>query len=162
MGDVSENWDQQPGEPTPPPASYLPYGTPEVPEAEGPVVPTEQPSPYAPPVPHQPYGAQPCYGAAFGATHQRATTALVLGIISVVAPFLGCIFFPTGIVSVATGIPAIVIGSRAMREIDQSPTHYTNRGSAVGGLVLGIIGTTLGALSSLLIIWFIGAFWVVS
>jgi hypothetical protein len=35
------------------------------------------------------------------------------------------------------------MGASARRKIDQNPQAYSNRGSAVGGLITGIIGTVL-------------------
>lgn len=71
-------------------------------------------------------GSEPFAGTA---EHGLATTAFVLGIMSVVGmPFVGPV--------------AWVLGRRAVREIDSSlVTRYRNRGIGVAGIVLGIIGT---------------------
>lgn len=78
------------------------------------------------------YGA-PQYG--YGGTpaeHPRGTTILVLGILSIVC----CGLF--------TGIPAIVMGKKALAEIDaQPPGAISNRGSVKAGYICGIIGTAL-------------------
>jgi hypothetical protein len=79
------------------------------------------------------YGMPPAYGAPrYYAVpdHPSATTAMVLGILSVVccgilAPF------------------AWMIGARAVREIDASRGQLAGRGQAMAGKVLGIIGTIL-------------------
>src|SRR5262245_25951062 len=58
--------------------------------------------------------------------HKSATTAFVLGILSL----LFCGIF--------TGIPAIVLGRRARREIDASGGQLGGRGTATAGLVTGL------------------------
>jgi hypothetical protein len=64
----------------------------------------------------------------------------VLGILSVlVAGFL-------------TGIPAMVIGRRAGREIDASGGRLTGRGNATAGFVTGLIGTLWSGLVTLLVV----------
>ncbi len=78
------------------------------------------------PMPSYDRGNEPFAGSA---EHGLATTAFVLGIMSV----LGMPFF---------GPFAWVLGRRAVREIDTSTvTTYRNRGLGVAGTVLGIIGT---------------------
>ena len=73
-------------------------------------------------------------------THGPATTALVLGILSLaVAGFL-------------TGIPAMVIGRRAGREIDASGGRLGGRGSATAGFVTGLIGTIWSGVAFLLVV----------
>ncbi len=57
----------------------------------------------------------------------KATTSLVLGIVGVVA----CGFI--------AGIPAIIVGRQAQREIDASNGWLTGRGMATAGIVLGWI-----------------------
>nr|WP_166139931.1 DUF4190 domain-containing protein [Nocardioides ochotonae] len=64
--------------------------------------------------------------------HPRGTTILVLGILSIVC----CGIF--------TGIPAIVMGKNALREIDaQPPGAFSNRGTVNTGYICGIVGTVL-------------------
>ncbi len=78
------------------------------------------------------YGA----GASSGAeTSGGAVVALVLGIVSIIA-CLGPL----------TGVPAIIVGRRATRDIDDSGGRVTGRGMATGGVVTGIIGCLLWAL----------------
>ena len=81
------------------------------------------------------------YAAQYAApTHGPATTSLVLGILSlVVAGFV-------------TGIPAMVIGSRARREIDASDGRLAGRGNATAGFVTGLIGTVWSGFVLLLVI----------
>jgi hypothetical protein len=85
-----------------------------------------------------PRGPQPV--AHVATTHGPATTSLVLGILSLaVAGFL-------------TGIPAMVIGRRAGREIDASGGRLGGRGSATAGFVTGLIGTIWSGLAFLLVV----------
>ncbi|MCW2770026.1 MAG: hypothetical protein JWR27_1459 [Aeromicrobium sp.] len=81
-------------------------------------------------------GAQPAYGPQ---KHPRATTALVLGILGVVA---------CGVVAPF----AWVIGGKAVREIDASPGTYGGRSEANAGKILGIVGSALLVLSVLALI----------
>lgn len=108
-----------PGDPTstPPPPPPLPaYGTtPPPPPAYG------APQPYGAPV------AQPQNGP--------GTTALVLGILSLVC----CGIF--------TGIVAIIMGRKGMALADQGLA--TNRGIAQAGFVLGIVGSVLSVLGAI-------------
>ncbi len=81
---------------------------------------------------------QPVYGAGpdpYGPppeTSGKATTSLVLGVVSMV-----CLGF-------LTGIPAIVVGMKARKEIRLSQGRKTGDGLALGGIITGIIGTLLG------------------
>ena len=60
-----------------------------------------------------------------------ATTSLVLGIASLVL----CGLF--------TGIPAIILGVRARREIRESNGRIGGDGLALGGIITGVVGTLL-------------------
>ena len=83
------------------------------------------------------YGAYGAYGGfSYARPHPQATVAMVLGIMGW---FCG-----------VTGIPAIILGLKARREIDADPSQYTGRGQATAGLVLGII-TTIGLVFWILI-----------
>lgn len=94
-------------------------------------------SPGAPPSPPPgPYG----YAPPQLPTPSNAVTALVLGILA----FVMCGPF--------TAVPAIVIGRKAMREIDASQGQLGGRGMAQAGFVLGIVGTVIGVLALLLVI----------
>lgn len=64
-------------------------------------------------------------------TSGKATTAMVLGLLSFV---LTCL----------AGIPAIVAGLLALREIGQSRGKLRGKGLATTGIVLGAVGTLLG------------------
>jgi hypothetical protein len=91
-----------------------------------------------PPPPPPQYGApQPPYGAPLP-NHPRSTLVLVLGILSI--PCCGLF----------TGIPAIILGRSALREIDANPGQYGGRGMVNGGYICGIIGTVLSVLGILI------------
>lgn len=104
-----------------------------------PGIPGDTPPPPPPPPPPA-YGAPavPTYGAAQPAYAVAApqngpgTTALVLGILSLVC----CGIF--------TGIVAIIMGRKGMALADQGLA--TNRGVAQAGFVLGIVGSVLSVL----------------
>jgi hypothetical protein len=71
-------------------------------------------------------------------TYSRAKNALWLGLFSI----LCCGLF--------TGIPAIWVGIHALRDIDASQGRLIGRGSAILGIVLGVLGILLsiGAVTS--------------
>jgi hypothetical protein len=88
---------------------------------------------YGPPPPPPPpsYGA-PVPGAA--ANHPRATLILILGILSI--PCCG----------IFTGIPAIILGNSAKKEIAASGGTIGGSGAVNAGYICGIIGTVLSVL----------------
>lgn len=76
-----------------------------------------------------PYGAG---GVPGGGDHPQGTIILILGILSIVC----CGIF--------TGIPAIIMGKKAL---DESKTaNYRNAGMIKAGWICGIIGTVLSVL----------------
>lgn len=77
---------------------------------------------------YQPYAVQP--------KHHSATTAMVLGIVSVAGGIL-C-WLPLFVSPFAW-----FTGSKAVREIDDSRGALGGRGEAMAGKILGIIGTVL-------------------
>ena len=79
-------------------------------------------------------------------THQGGTTALTLGIISIVSLVLTP-FCCITIVGVFCAPFAWVIGARATREIQQRPGVYGNLGSAQAGMWMGIVMTFLSVLA---------------
>lgn len=110
------------------------------------------PNPYATPreyaEPQSPYGSpyQPAYAGGDLPEHPSATTAMVLGIVS-----LAGLLFTVGITLLLAPV-AWVVGARAVREIDASPGRYAGRDRAQAGKVMGIIGTVLLVLVVLLVI----------
>ena len=70
-------------------------------------------------------------------THGKATASLVCGILA----FALCGIF--------TGIPALILGSQAVREIDSSGGRLGGRGLATAGRILGIISIVLTILAAI-------------
>ena len=120
--------------------------------------PAEQPygqQQYGQPAYQQPaYGQQPAYPPAYGPAasdqiqfhaagptveHPQATLAFVLGLLSVLGlSILG----PFG----------WYYGNKVVAEIDRDPREFANRGIAMAGKVLGIIGTVFLTLTVLAIV----------
>ena len=92
------------------------------------------------------YGQNPYqggYGGPVPQPHPQGTTVLVLGIVGLV------------ICGIA-GIVALVMGNKALKEIDANPAAYNNRQTVVIGRVLGIISIVLWAIGLVFsIIYFI-------
>ncbi|MFJ3960379.1 DUF4190 domain-containing protein [Streptomyces sp. NPDC090036] len=88
-------------------------------------------------------GAYPPYGAR--RSNGQGTTALVLGILSVV----GCF---TSFFAIALGIAAVVFGTLGRGKASRGEAD--NGGMALAGIILGSIGIVLGAL--LLVVMFAG------
>ena len=65
-------------------------------------------------------------------TEAKAIVSLLLGLSSIMC--LGAI----------TGLPAVVLGALARKDIDRSSGTLTGRGLAAGGIVSGLFGTGLG------------------
>ena len=133
------------GHPGQAPYGQQPYGQPGQPGQHG-----YGQQPYAP----QPYG-QPGYppppgGVGYGGPvpppHPSATTALVLGIVS-----LAGIVFCAGLTLVLSPF-AWWIGRNAVREIDANPGKYSARDQAQGGKIMGMVGTVLLALGIVVIV----------
>ena len=76
-------------------------------------------------------------------TNGKAIWSLVLGIVGLVG--LVCCGF-------LAGIPAIILGNMAKKEIDAG--QGTGRGMAQAGFILGVIAVVLGILG--LILWAVG------
>jgi hypothetical protein len=83
------------------------------------------------------------YGSPYGyqapTTSSGAITSLVLGIVSLVL----CGLF--------TGIPAMIVGSKARKDIAASGGRQTGDGLAIGGVILGAIGTALSVIGIVII-----------
>lgn len=72
--------------------------------------------------------------------HPKATTALVFGILSIVA------FAPLGIV-------ALVLASKGRAEFDANPGRWAGRDQLTAAYILGIITTSITALVALLLVF---------
>ncbi len=88
-----------------------------------------------------PYGENPYQQPYGGGTqpHPQGATVLVLGIVSLFTCFI-------------VGIVALVMGNRALKEIDTNPTAYNNRQNVVVGRILGIVSIVLWVLIVILYI----------
>lgn len=97
-----------------------------------------QPGSHAAPAPLEGYAAPPLVD------HPSGTTVLVLGVLAfVICPL--------------TGIFAITMGNRALREIDSAPGVYRNRQSVFVGRVLGIVALAVyGVLIALYLLFVLG------
>ncbi len=89
--------------------------------------------------PQQPQGPQGPMGPMMGPplNKGKATASMVTGILSLVFCWLS-IFIYTGIIPIALGIVAVVLGVQARKELPQGQS-----GSATAGMVCGIIGLAL-------------------
>lgn len=141
------------------------FGSPPPPAHGSPPAPPTQPyaqygqDQYAQPYGQDPYGQQGQYGqppapyGGYGAPgyaagppqHPSATTALVLGLVSLVGLFI-CL------------LPIVVApfawrtGGRVVREIDAQPGRWSGREQAQAGRIMGMIGTAILALGILAIL----------
>lgn len=77
--------------------------------------------------------------------HPQATQALILGLVGTVLG-LSCV------VGGLVGIGGIVVGRRVRNEIDVDPGRYTGRSQATAGIVTGIVGVSIFALVTVLIV----------
>jgi len=106
----------------------------------------DAPPPPPPGPPGGPYGGGGGYPGGYGGgyaapqTSKKAIWALVLGILSIVC----CGFF--------AGIPALILGNSAKREIGASAGAQTGSGMAQAGVVLGIISIVLTVLYIVLLL----------
>lgn len=82
--------------------------------------------------------------------HPMAKRSMILGLIGV------CGFFVL-IVPVLLSPFAWYYGAVARRDMDRSPTQWSNRGEATTGLVCGVIGTALLALAVMVAAMVVGS-----
>jgi hypothetical protein len=135
------------------PPTHTPYGEPPTqPYAAQP--PAYGQDPYAPP--SGPYGPPGQYGqpGQYGGyapqgyappPHPSATTALVLGLVSLIGLFI-CLF------PILAAPFAWRTGSRVVKEIDAQPGRWSGREQAQAGRIMGMIGTALLVLGIIAII----------
>lgn len=125
----------QPGPPNPYAQPTPPHGYGQAPYGYG-----QAPYGYGYPQPYQPYGPQ---------SSQKALWSMILGIGSIVGATVLFCFYVLGI---GLGIPAIILGILARKEINASGGGVTGSGQATAGLVTGIIGIILNLLFIVLMI----------
>ncbi|WP_200958028.1 DUF4190 domain-containing protein [Nocardioides sp. Soil805] len=120
-----------------------PYGVQPSPYGQDPYA--QPPGTYGQPVQPGQYGgyAQPGYAAP--PPHPQATTALVLGLVSLIGLFI-CIF------PVLAAPFAWRTGGRVVKEIDAQPGRWSGREQAQAGRIMGIIGTVLLVLGILAVV----------
>lgn len=113
----------------------------------------------APPPPPAPYayGVPIAYQAVTGRqTHQGALWSMILGIIGLVSAILS---LPTGGLT-APGMVcspvAFGLGLWSSRAVRDRPDVYNNRGQAIAGWIMGLIGMLLALLALLLVLAFFG------
>lgn len=131
----------QPGEPSPYQQQYQqPYGG-------------QNPYPAMPPG-YQPPPSAPGYGAPYAFTpplpnHPQSTTALVLGLVSLVGGLMLC-----GLPLLASPF-AWALGRNSLKEIKAAPGRWGGESNARAGMIMGIIGTVLLALAIIGVVLFI-------
>jgi di/tricarboxylate transporter len=91
-----------------------------------------------------PYAGTPGFPVQVRPDHPKATTALVLGIVSVAGLF-ACVL------PVVLSPFAWVVGAQARKQIRSAPQQWGGEAKATAGMVLGIVGTVLLALGVLAI-----------
>ena len=79
-------------------------------------------------------------------TNGKSIVALVLGILSIIAPYVGFLI----------GIAAIIFASLSLKEIQRNLEQ--GRGMAIAGLVCGIIGTLIYAILFVLLLFMVFLF----
>lgn len=133
--------------PQPPGGDQPPFGQP---QDQPPFAPPQAPPPFPQPQGPAPFGApQPGYGPAqppgYGppafqqqGNNGKAIAALVLGILSVLC------------FGILAGIPAIIFGQIAKREIDAG--NGGGRGMAQAGFILGIVSVAITVLALIVVL----------
>lgn len=97
-------------------------------------------------------GANPYMSPEYIDAKKKSTTALVLGIVSLVIGLFFSYFLVTAIIGIGLGVVGIVLGSQARKNL---PSELS--GQATAGLVMSVIGTIWNAIVFLGCILFFGA-----
>jgi hypothetical protein len=132
QGPAQPVWPPRDEQQRPPYGGYPPYQSGQYPPAQYPPPGQYPPGQYQPHPPPPP--GYPAYGMVRPA-NSKATTAMVLGILSIV-------FFWLTILDLGLAIPAIVVGALALRDANRLPDRG-GRGKALTGLICGIISIVL-------------------
>ena len=126
---------------TPPPPPPEEGGNGETPGATPPGYGAPTPPPPPPPGYGGPgYGGPGYGGPPLGGPPQNSTKAVAALVVGIISPVLGLCCAILGLV----GIVAIVLGRNAQKEIAASNGGLTGAGMAKAGVILGIIGISLG------------------
>lgn len=132
---------------TPPPPPPEEGGTGETPQGTPPEYGAPPPGYGAPPPPPPPgYGGPGYGGPPMGGPPQNSSKAVAALVVGIVSPILGLCCAIIGLV----GIVAVVLGRNAQKEIAASNGRLTGEGMAKAGVILGIIGSSLGLLMTIL------------
>jgi len=90
-------------------------------------------------------------------TNGKAIASMVLGICFVLT---ACSFFGfsplAALFGLGTGIPAVILGHMALRQINASGGTQSGQGMAITGLVLGYLSIAAGLIAAFLAILFFG------
>src|SRR5207249_3263522 len=62
-------------------------------------------------------------------TSGKAVTSLILGLLSIIC-----------LLNIFTGLPAVILGALALKEIGQNERRVGGRGLALGGIITGVLG----------------------
>ena len=123
----------------PPPQPSEEGGTGETPDG----TPPEYGAPPPPPPPGYGgpgYGGPGYGGPGYGGPPQNSTKAVAALVVGIISPVLGLCCAILGLV----GIVAVVLGRNAQKEIAASHGGLTGAGMAKAGVILGVIGSSLG------------------
>ena len=135
------------------PPTHSPYGGPPAPPTQpyaaqppayGQDPYAQQSGPYGQPAQPGQYGGYVQPGYAAPPPHPQATTALVLGMVSLIGLFV-CLF------PILAAPFAWRTGGRVVKEIDAQPGRWSGREQAQAGRIMGMIGTILLVLGTLAI-----------
>lgn len=143
------------GQPTRQPTSP-PWGTAETHPSADPAGPAATPWPsYAPPaVPA--YGVPPAYQQTTGQqTHQGGLWAMILGIVGLASAVLAIPTSGIAALGMVCSPVALGLGIWSSRQIRDRPDLYDNRGQAVAGWIMGLIGILLALLALFLVVAFV-------
>jgi hypothetical protein len=94
-----------------------------------------QPMPGPPPPPPPLHGGWPAGGGLQPTTDSKAVVSLVLGILALIGTFCW--------LGLPLGLPAVIFGTLAHRDITRSGGMAGGRGMATAGIILGSIGSLL-------------------